>query len=68
MLDFGPVFVELFLKSTRAAYIKLRNDGSRRHCSAIAANACYFLLVRLSSGGVFIFRFHYIQLLIQYTL
>jgi len=29
MLNFGPTFVEIFLNSTRAAYIKLRNDRSR---------------------------------------
>jgi hypothetical protein len=68
MLNFGSAFVEIFLNSTKAAYIKPRNDRSRSHCSVIVANAYYFLLVRLSSGGVLIFRFHYIQLLIQHTL
>ena len=68
MLNVGPAFVEIFLNSTRAAYIKLRNDRRRSHCSVIVVSACYFLLVRLSSGCVFVFGFHYIQLFIQYTL
>ena len=68
MLNFGPAFVEIFLNSARGTYIKLREDRSRSHCSVIAAKACHFLSVCLFSGSVFIFRFLYIQLFIQYSL